>query len=256
MERNALSANGILGSRDFVNGLFYKYAADGIWLGGSAYSQTKVGKGNTEGFGGNARVAYAPINADGSLLHIGATYSVDQIDLNANTGFGSPTAGYSTSYSKQGDTFGVFKFAGNGATTSAKVNTLSVETMGIIGPVFLQGEYATAKYKRDGDTNDGQRVDAFSATASWFVTGESRVYKAADGTYGAAKINGVNGAVEVAARYDYIKNKDNDAKVSAVTLGANYYFNPNVRFMVDYSLAKADKSHAGRFQKALDTLGK
>lgn len=242
MERNALSANGLFGTRDYTNGIYYKYAANGFWAGASGYSQTKVGKGNTEGTGANARVAYAPINADGSLLHVGATYSVDQVDLIAsNPGFGSPTAGYTTSYSKSGATFNVFGFANTaGASGVAKVNTLTVEAMGIIGPVFLQGEYGKAKFKRERDANDGQSVDAFSATASWFVTGESRVYKAGDASYGAAKINGVDGAVEVAVRYDNVKNKDSDAKVSAITLGANYYVNPNVRFMLDYSFASAD----------------
>ncbi len=241
MERNVLSANGLFGGRDFTDGVYVKYAANNLWVGASGYSQTKVGKGNTQGFGGNARVAYAPINSDGALLHIGATYSIDQFDLNGSSaaGFGNPTAGYSTSYGKSGASFNVFSgFATN--LGSGKVNTWTVETMGEIGPVFLQGEYGSAKFKRDGDTNDGQKVDAYSVTASWFVTGESRPYKAADATYGAAKINGVDGAVEVAVRYDNIKNKDTDAKVSAVTLGANYYFNPNVRFMVDYSLAKVE----------------
>ncbi|PTU32122.1 hypothetical protein CJD38_05490 [Stenotrophobium rhamnosiphilum] len=240
MERNVLSANGILGGRDYTDGVFVKYTANNLWIGASGYSQTKVGKGNTEGLGGNVRVAYAPINSEGALLHIGASYTVDQFDLIAsNPGYGNPTAGYATSLGKSGIGFNVFSGFTTNANT-AKVNTLTVEAMGVIGPVFLQGEYGSAKYKRDGDAKDGQKVNAFSATASWFITGESRPYKAADATYGAAKINGVDGAVEVAVRYDNIKNKDTDAKVSAVTVGANYYFNPNVRFMVDYAFANAE----------------
>ncbi|MGH8504602.1 MAG: OprO/OprP family phosphate-selective porin [Stenotrophobium sp.] len=241
MERNALSANGLFGGRDFTQGVYYKYTNDGLWLGASGYSQTKVGKNNTQGAGGNVRIAYAPINTEGSVLHVGASYSVDQVDLNAtNSGFGSPTAGYSTSYSKSGAAFNVFSFANTaGASNSARVDTATLEALGIIGPVFLQGEYGKAKYKRDGDANNSQSVDAYSATASWFVTGESRVYKAGDASYGLPKINSVNGAVEVAVRYDNVKNKDTGAKIDSITLGANYYLNQNVRFMLDYALADA-----------------
>lgn len=242
MERNALSANGLFGGRDFTDGVYYKYAADGLFVGASGYSQTKVGKGNTEGTGGNVRVAYgAPLAGEGSIMHVGATYTVDQFDLNGSAapGFGNPTAGYSTAYGKSGASFNVFGgFATN--TGSGKAKTWTAEALGIVGPVMLQAEYGSAKYSRDGDANDGTKVDAFSVTASWTVFGGARTYKSADATYGAVKINGVDGALELGVRYDNIKNKETDAKVSAVTLGANYYFNPNVRFMVDYSLAKVD----------------
>lgn len=242
LERNVLSANGLFGGRDYTEGVYYKYAANGLWAGASGYSQTKVSKGNTEGTGGNVRIAYAPINEEGKVVHVGATYSVDQFDLVAsNPGYGSPTAGYSTSYSKSGASYNVFGFAGNaGAAKTAKADTVTIEAMGIVGPVFLQGEYGKTKFKRDGDTNDSQSADAYSVTASWYVTGESKVYKAGDASYGAAKPKGVDGAVELAIRYDGIKNKDTDAKVSALTVGANYYVNPNVRFMLDYSLSKLE----------------
>lgn len=242
MERNVLSANGLLGGRDFTDGIYGKYAANGLWVGASGYSQTKVGKGNTQGFGGNARVAYAfPIAGEGSILHVGATYSADQFDLVAsNPGFGNPTAGYATSYSKSGAGFNVFGGFAPATTTSGKVNTWTAEAMGMVGPVFLQGEYGSAKFKKNGATNNGQTANAYSATASWVIFGGARSYNSADASYNGVKVNGVDGALEVAARYDNIKNKDTDAKVSAVTLGANYYFNPNVRFMVDYSFAKVE----------------
>jgi len=242
LERNALSANGLFGGRDYTNGVYYKYADNGLWAGVSGYSQTKVSKGNTQGAGANARIAYAPLNSDGQVVHVGLTYSQDQFDLAAaNPGFGSPTSGYSTSYSKSGASFNVFSFANNaGAGGSARAEIATAELMGIFGPVFLQGEYGQAKYKREGDTRDGQKVDAYSVTASWYVTGESKVYKAADATYGAAKPKSVDGAVELAVRYEGVKNKDTDAKITALTIGANYYVNPNVRFMLDYSMAKAD----------------
>jgi len=243
MERNALSANGLFGTRDFTNGVYYKYASNGLWVGASGYSQTKVGKGNTEGAGGNARVAYSlPIAGEGSILHVGASYSLDQIDNGSNPGFGLPTAGYTTAYSKSGvSTLNVFSFPA--AVKNARASTTTVEALGIVGPVFLQGEYGTAKFTdKTPGTNPSNTVNAFSFTASWVVFGGARTYKSGDATYGAVKVNGVDGAVEVAARYDNVKNKDTDAKISAVTLGANYYVNPNVRFMLDYSFADAEKT--------------
>ena len=242
-ERNALSANGLFGGRDYTNGVYYKYAADGLWVGASGYSQTKVSKGNTQGVGGNVRVAYgAPLLGEGSIVHVGFTYSADQFDLGGGKpGYGNPTSGYSTSYSKAGNSFNVFNGFATSATT-AKVDTWTLEAMGIVGPVFLQGEYGSAKFKRDTDANDGQKVDALSVTASWVVFGGARTYSAGDASYGGVKMNGVDGAVELGVRYDNVKNKDTDAKVSSLTVGANYYVNPNVRFMLDYSAAKAEKT--------------
>ena len=242
LERNVLSANGLFGGRDYTNGIYYKYAANGLFIGGSGYSQTKVGKGNTEGSGANVRVAFAPINSEASTLHFGATYSVDQIDnVTSNPGFGLPTAGYSTSYSKSGAAFNVLSMPAT--TTNAHVDTATIEALGIFGPVFVQGEYGTAKYKdKTPGTAASQKVDAFSVSASYVIFGGARHYKAGDATYGAVKLEGVDGAVEVAVRYDNIKNKDTDAKVNAVTVGANYNVNNNVRFMVDYGFAKAEKT--------------
>jgi phosphate-selective porin OprO/OprP len=107
-------------------------------------------------------------------------------------------------------------------------------------------------------------VQAYSVTAAYALTGESRPYDAASASYGGIRPNSVNGAWEVAVRYDHGKNKSLDAgcglitknatssapaskcSVSSITGGVNYYVNPNVRFMLDYVHGEADAGNAGK----------
>lgn len=42
------------------------------------------------------------------------------------------------------------------------------------------------------------------------------------------------GAIELKARYDMIENKDTNVEGSQYMVGMNYYFNPNVRLMLEY----------------------
>ena len=40
--------------------------------------------------------------------------------------------------------------------------------------------------------------------------------------------------MEVAVRYDYVENDSIDFEVESLTVGANWYWNPQVRFMLNY----------------------
>lgn len=79
--------------------------------------------------------------------------------------------------------------------------------------------------------------------ASWFVTGESRNYDVKSGTFGRPK---ATNAIQLAARYSRLKLEDaalTDARrgtMDNITLGANYFFNPNVRLMLNWVRADTD----------------
>jgi phosphate-selective porin OprO/OprP len=75
--------------------------------------------------------------------------------------------------------------------------------------------------------------------ASVHVTGESKPYS--KGVFKSVKPSGAMGAVELVAKYDVIENKDiPDRQVTTITAGANYYVNPNVRFMLNYVMGTSD----------------
>lgn len=246
IERNVTSANGVFGGQDFMEGLFYRYAAHGLFVGLSGYSLAKAGQSATQGAGGNFRVAFAPINSAGALLHVGVTYSKDHADKVG--GFGGFSSGYSTYYGKQGKGQNVYSLAGD-----ATADTWSAEAAGIMGPVYLNGEYVSRKFKQNGAAD--QKVDAFSVTASYYVTGESKIYKAGDAAIGSATPKNDFGAVELVAQYNTIKNKDNfgacggtatACKVGNLTFGVNYYVASNVRFMLNYIIGSNDHGAAGK----------
>jgi phosphate-selective porin OprO/OprP len=126
------------------------------------------------------------------------------------------------------------------------------EAAWISGPFSLQGEYVHAfiegRDQRIGDPN----FWAASVQASYFLTGEHRPYKTSSGSFNRIKPlsnydrNGGTGAWELAARLSYLNLNDDGVeggRLKDLTLGLNWYLNPNVRTMWNYVFA--DPSHGG-----------
>jgi phosphate-selective porin OprO and OprP len=81
--------------------------------------------------------------------------------------------------------------------------------------------------------------------ASFHLTGESKPYKKGSGVFGSVKPKNASGAVELTTRYDYISGEDDvsgavETEATALTVGANYYVNPNVRFMLNYTMGETE----------------
>ena len=271
LERDVISANGIFGGRDYQDGIFYKYQqkkllrdGDNFFGGWSVYSLAKAGQPSTQGIGYNARLAYAPLLHERSWLHLGASWSSDHAD-NAN----KLSAGYSSYYARQGTGQNVVSLAGTTAGSNPHADTYTAELAGAWGPLYLNGEYAEARYSQPGQAS--QTVDAYTVQASWTITGESKPYKAEEAVIRSARPLHPYGALELALRYDHERNRDlpaNNSKVcapsapatftlpagtaidrcdiSSMTLGLNYYANPAVRFLLDYTLGEVDLGSAGK----------
>jgi phosphate-selective porin OprO/OprP len=77
-------------------------------------------------------------------------------------------------------------------------------------------------------------VDTAYIQASYFVTGHMRPYDFKKGVFKSPKVESGAGAIELKARYDMIENKDTNVEGSQYMVGMNYYFNPNVRLMLEY----------------------
>ncbi len=115
-----------------------------------------------------------------------------------------------------------------------------LETAAVLGPFSLQAEYVDASY----DRNDAANVNfhGWYSYASWFITGESRNYKASQGKFSRVKPNDVVGkggwgAWELAVRYSEIDLNDGDVqggRQDNVTVGLNWYATPSIRFMANY----------------------
>ena len=244
IERPFISNNTIYAGREYQTGVMYNVAASGFTAMVDAYDANPTADKDATSSGGGrgygARVTYAPLNSEGSVVHVGLSY--DAASFRPVTGAGTITGPGSADVKAT--------FAGRNsanATLLAKgyedQKTLDVEVAGAFGPAFLQAEYAKAKYS-DGNLGSDVDLESYYVQTSFFVTGESKPYKAANGTFSNPKAKNIElGAIELKARYDYVINKDVTGKprVRTVSFGANYYLNPNVRFMLDYNIGKYEK---------------
>ena len=119
------------------------------------------------------------------------------------------------------------------------VDKWSLEYAEVHGPLSWQGEYSGAVLD---DGAQQAKVQAAYGFVSWFVTGESRGYDRKTGRFSRVKaMRHRTGALELALRYDRMWGRQHpdgmadtiDASMRAVALGANWYFQPNLRVMFD-----------------------
>lgn len=224
MERPFSSASGLFSGRQFRQGVGYLRGGDNYTFGVTAFNTRSAEQSRNEGVGAAARFTIAPINNDNSTLHFGVSASTE----NANQS--SPDLRAAVAYAgRRGPSQTIATTTG---ASGDSVDHVGVEAAGAFGPLYFQSEYARATF--EGPLAD-QDVETFYVMGSWFLTGQHKAYKSATGVFGAPKL-GDEGAWELTARYDTIENKDVEGlEASAWILGMNYYFNPNVRLMFNYT---------------------
>jgi phosphate-selective porin OprO and OprP len=196
-----------------------------------------------------ARVAWAPLYEKGKhLLHVGASYSLQYIE---------DAAGGSVRYRQRPEYHMTSeRFVDTGTLSPIEWNHIyGVELAGSYGPFWMHSEFIGSCLKGEdvgAATGDDYKFYGFTAQAGYFLTGENRPYKLGSGTWDRVKpkqnftsdFSGL-GAWEVALRYSYLDLDDNIANVDAgqqhdVTVGLNWYLNPNTRIMFNYIRACAD----------------
>lgn len=120
--------------------------------------------------------------------------------------------------------------------------TAGFETAWVNGPLCLQGEALHSWLQgQDGRNSD---FGGIYASASWFLTGESRPYDRRTGTFGRVIPKrdfhfdgGGWGAWEVAARYSYLNLNNGDVdggRLSMFMAGVNWYLHSHVKWRFDY----------------------
>ena len=135
-----------------------------------------------------------------------------------------------------------------------------LEAVGVFGPLILQGEYRGVEF----DENDGLAnasdvdVDGYYVQASYFLTGDSRVYKSDIGAFDKVNPKKATGAWEIFAKYEDsevdVDIAGDEAEYSIFTLGVNWYANSNVKLSLNYLDTDTDNftSAAG---ESLDATG-
>lgn len=112
----------------------------------------------------------------------------------------------------------------------------------MLGPFSLQAEYFYADL--DTALSDDPEFDGYYAYASYFLTGERRKYSPSRGYFSRVKpLKNFNpdeggwGAWEMGLRYSSLDLTDQDVEggeAHNITVGLNWYLNPNVRIMFNY----------------------
>lgn len=177
-----------------------------------------------------------------AVVHVGGFYAFGKQES------GSATASIST------EARGYNVFSTDTFTKAVDRKRSGIELALANGPVKLQSEYIAAKF--DGHGFDERELSAWYASVNWLVTGETFASTYKEGAFGRLtpkrpfRFGGDGwGALQVGVRYSKLDgsdfttanavgtgklaaNRSNEA--DAWTLGANWIFNPNVRFIANY----------------------
>lgn len=175
------------------------------------------------------RMTLAPINGNGSVLHLGVTGSYE--DLDGRTFYvGQRPATKSVSSTK------ILSVAKQGESR----RTVGGELAFAVGSFSAQAEHMTVEVE-GFDGSDDETYTAAYGQASYFLTGESRSYYVDGGVFDAP--SAMKNSWEVAVRYEEMDVSDAEAsvvdgytpgKLTAMTYGVNFYPNKNIRFIFNY----------------------
>ncbi len=211
---------------------------DETWtLAGSAFSRELTNNGQkTAGYG--FRATYAPLmqttpplyDAE-SVLHFGLSYinyspSKDTVRLNSR-----PEADLANL--RLIDTLGLTDVDG--------ARQIGLESMYLAGPLKIAAEYVDAIYSRKINKNYG--ADSWYVSGVYNLTGDKFQYR--NGMYTMPiPGNEVAGLWQVGARYSRTDLNDGlvrGGKQDALTVGVNWYWRLNFKFMANYNLIKTER---------------
>ena len=188
------------------------------------------------GYGG--RAYWAPINDVGNVLHFGLSavdYDTNDDTLRLRV---RPDADLATA-----------RLVDTGNLTNAdRQRTIGLEAAYINGPFKLQSEYMVSEVDRYRTTSASQPGGKFSGDSwylygLWNLTGETWTYKAGLPVTPYANET-ASGMWQLAARYDSTDLTDDPVfggDEQNFTLGVNWYWRANFKFMVNYVKVNSEK---------------
>ncbi len=183
-----------------------------------------------------ARATAAPVNTGDRVLHIGVAYSKRDPDNDTASYDSRPESHMAATFIDTGD-----------ITDATGVELVGLEAAVIHGPLSLQAEWMQASVDSAGTGNPD--LTSYYVYASYFLTGEHRVYKGSSATFSRVRPNnnylgdGGSGALELALRYSSADLNDGGVtggELDDITLGLNWLLNPNTRVMFNYTTADLD----------------
>lgn len=220
------------------------WAVGGFWNTGSLrVGEAKDRIADPNGYDLSARVTGLLWYEDGGrrLLHLGFAYSHqsrDKDDTNGGVAYRTWPESKLTN-----DTL-----VDTSELVTSRAELINAELAWVQGPFSLQSEYFHAF---TGPTEWGHlRFWGLYLQASYFLTGEHRIYNASTGVFSQIKpknffhpLRRKWGAWEIAARLSYLDLNDRGIKggqETNFTLGINWYMNATIRLMFNYIRAHVE----------------
>jgi len=180
------------------------------------------------------RLTFSPIHTSNRVLHLGVAGSLFQPEDDDAVRFRArPEA-----------RVGADRLVDSGGLAADDVTRFGVEGAGVYGPFSLQGEWLYTSV--DGNTSSSPDPDfsGWYVYGTYLLTGESRIYRFEDGVFQNPKPNNNfggsgMGAWELAVRYSTVDLNDGSEGIfggqeNNVTVGLNWYPNPNLKFMANW----------------------
>jgi phosphate-selective porin OprO/OprP len=265
-----IAANLVAG--DFRENVGAHWNTDRAWLGayftGPATGTIHgVTNGVAQEIGAYQRATYQLLQSDQYSLHLGADAS--ELIKPETSGGVAVVTNFSDRPELRIDPTSIVSTGTLGSATDpvTGADVLGGELAGGFGSLFGQAEYFHYDVNRQGLA--AAKFNGGYAEASYTLTGEHRKYNPATGAYSGINpdrpfdihhvMDGAWGALELGARYSVVNLNSNftagqvaTASTSAVaggqqqviTIGANWYVNNNIRFMLDYLHGTIGKAEA------------
>ncbi len=211
-----------------------------------AYSQDSNKKeGMDEGISLTGRAVYRPIIDDEKILHLGAgiSYRTPKTDLETPNSYRFSTRSISKINRK--------KYLDTDDILYVENNLLwNIELAGAYKNMMFQAEYINNDITRSGALST-VNLNGFYAQAGYLFKNGKYNYNKNEGEFTQISAGSDSGQLEIAFRFDYIDLNDAIAGIyggaaNAYTLGMNYYFNTNVKLMLNYSYLNHDRYANGK----------
>ena len=234
-------------------GAMYNYG-DNNWAIQASYftrELTEHPAPTPHGPGWGVRGYWAPINDTGSILHLGLSYNnydtfTDTVQWRAR-----PLADLSNRLVDTGS-----------LRNTDRIATMGFESFWVHGPFKVQGEYMSSNTERYGVNATDFSGSAGYISGLWNITGETWGYKGGTPTTG-LPTDPAKGMWQLGLRYDTADLNDGvvnpatgkvavgalGGEMDAWTLGVNWYWRSNFKFMLNYVAVDSSK-----YQRAVNSV--
>ncbi len=186
---------------------------------------------NEEGSGANARLVFTPISNEQAVFHLGLGLGWEEYDGDSVRLRQRPEAHQdSTRLVDTGTLTGVDDLTRWGLEAAYARDRFSA-----------QAEYLGVEVNRTGA--EDLSFDGYYLYLSYFLTNDSRPYKAKDAAFDRVKPGSSRGAWELAARFSNLDLSDADVlggEEDNFSIGVNYYATSHLRFSANYIAVDTD----------------